>query len=106
MSISIDIGSSRPIQDYDDLKEWIADEVDRDLSAIEAKLEKGRGPIATVLVQEGTLKKGDALVSSIYHGRVRMMLNDRGDLIDEVKPGYSAEVIGLSGVPTAGGRPV
>jgi translation initiation factor IF-2 len=69
---------------------------------LEARLEKGRGPIATVLVQEGTLKKGDALVSGIHYGRVRMMLNDRGELIDEVKPGYSAEVIGLSGVPTAG----
>ena len=42
---------------------------------LEARLEKGRGPIGTVLVQEGTLRKGDALVSSIYHGRVRMMLN-------------------------------
>ncbi|MFT3709688.1 MAG: translation initiation factor IF-2 [Archangium sp.] len=69
---------------------------------LEARLEKGRGPIATVLVQEGTLRKGDALVSGIHYGRVRMMLNDRGELIDEVKPGYSAEVIGLSGVPTAG----
>jgi translation initiation factor IF-2 len=69
---------------------------------IEARLEKGRGPIATVLVQEGTLRKGDALVSGIHYGRVRMMLNDRGELIDEVLPGYSAEVIGLSGVPIAG----
>ncbi|MBL8924486.1 MAG: translation initiation factor IF-2 [Myxococcaceae bacterium] len=69
---------------------------------LEARLEKGRGPIATVLVQEGTLKKGDALVSGIHFGRVRMMVNDRGATIDEVMPGYSAEVIGLSGVPTAG----
>ncbi|MFZ5442776.1 MAG: translation initiation factor IF-2, partial [Myxococcota bacterium] len=69
---------------------------------LEARLEKGRGPIATVLVQEGTLRKGDAVVSGIHYGRVRMMLNDRGELVDEVKPGYSAEVIGLSGVPTAG----
>ncbi len=69
---------------------------------LEARLEKGRGPIATVLVQEGTLRKGDALVSGIHYGRVRMMLSDRGELIDEVKPGYSAEIIGLSGVPTAG----
>jgi translation initiation factor IF-2 len=69
---------------------------------LEARLEKGRGAIATVLVQEGTLHKGDAIVSGIQFGRVRMMLNDRGELIDEVKPGYSAEVIGLSGVPTAG----
>ncbi|MDP3157604.1 MAG: translation initiation factor IF-2 [Archangium sp.] len=69
---------------------------------LEARLEKGRGPIATVLVQEGTLRKGDSLVSGIHYGRVRMMLNDRGELVDEVKPGYSAEIIGLSGVPTAG----
>ncbi len=69
---------------------------------LEARLEKGRGPIATVLVQEGTLRKGDSLVSGTHYGRVRMMLNDRGELIDEVKPGYSAEIIGLSGVPTAG----
>jgi translation initiation factor IF-2 len=58
--------------------------------------------VATVLVQEGTLRKGDAIVSGTSYGRVRMMLNDRGELIDEVKPGYSAEVIGLSTVPTAG----
>jgi translation initiation factor IF-2 len=69
---------------------------------LEARLEKGRGPIATVLVQEGTLRRGDAVVSGAHAGRVRMMLNDRGDLIEEVLPGYSAEVIGLSGVPTAG----
>ncbi|MBE2252904.1 MAG: translation initiation factor IF-2, partial [Myxococcus sp.] len=69
---------------------------------LEARLEKGRGPIATVLVQEGTLRKGDALVSGAHFGRVRMMVNDRGQTIDEVKPGYSAEVIGMSGVPTAG----
>ena len=69
---------------------------------LEARLEKGRGPIATVLVQEATLRKGDALVSGAHFGRVRMMINDRGQTIDEVKPGYSAEVIGMSGVPTAG----
>jgi translation initiation factor IF-2 len=69
---------------------------------IEARLEKGRGPVATVLVQEGTLKKGDALVTGTHYGRVRMMVNDRGEQIDEIKPGYSCEVIGLSGVPTAG----
>jgi translation initiation factor IF-2 len=69
---------------------------------LEARLEKGRGPVATVLVQEGTLKKGDAIVTGLHYGRVRMLVNDRGELIDELKPGYSAEVIGLSGVPTAG----
>ncbi len=69
---------------------------------LEAFLEKGRGPIATVLVQEGTLRKGDAVVSGIHFGRVRMLVNDKGQTVDELKPGYSAEVIGLSGVPTAG----
>jgi translation initiation factor IF-2 len=71
-------------------------------TVIEARLEKGRGPVATVLVQEGTLKKGDAIVTGTDYGRVRMMTNDRGEQLDEVLPGYSAEVIGLSGVPIAG----
>jgi translation initiation factor IF-2 len=69
---------------------------------LEARLEKGRGPVATVLVQEGTLRRGDAVVSGTSYGRVRMMMNDRGETVDEVKPGYSAEVIGLSTVPVAG----
>jgi translation initiation factor IF-2 len=69
---------------------------------LEAYLEKGRGPIATVLVQEGTLRKGDAIVTGVHSGRVRMMTNDKGELIETLKPGYSAEVIGLSGVPSAG----
>ncbi len=51
---------------------------------IEAKLEKGRGPVATVLVQEGTLKKGDAIVTGTHYGRVRMMVNDRGEQVDEL----------------------
>ncbi|HEX5751936.1 MAG TPA: translation initiation factor IF-2 [Archangium sp.] len=69
---------------------------------IEAKLEKGRGPVATVLVQEGTLKVGDAVVTGTHFGRVRAMNNSRGESVKEVLPGYSAELIGLSGVPTAG----
>ena len=71
-------------------------------TVIEAKLEKGRGPVATVLVQEGTLKKGDAIVTGVEYGRVRMMINDRGEPVESLLPGYSAEVIGLSGVPTSG----
>jgi len=71
-------------------------------TVIEAKLEKGRGPVATVLVAEGTLHKGDAVVTGTHYGRVRMMVNDRGEQVDELLPGYTAEVIGLSGVPTAG----
>jgi translation initiation factor IF-2 len=71
-------------------------------TVLEARLEKGRGPVATVLVQEGTLRRGDAIVVGTHCGRVRMMINSNGELIDTVKPGYSAEVIGLSGVPSAG----
>ena len=71
-------------------------------TVIEAKLEKGRGPVATVLVQEGTLRTGDALVTGTHYGRVRAMLDGRGAPVKEVSPGYSAEVVGLSGVPTAG----
>jgi translation initiation factor IF-2 len=69
---------------------------------IEAKLEKGRGPVATVLVQEGTLRVGDALVTGIHHGKVRALMNERGEQVKEVPPGYPVEVLGLSGVPTAG----
>ncbi len=69
---------------------------------IEAKLEKGRGPVATVLVEEGTLKVGDALVTGIHYGRVRAMMDERGQLIEETPPGYPVEVLGLSGAPVAG----
>ncbi|MCL2012329.1 MAG: translation initiation factor IF-2 [Cystobacterineae bacterium] len=71
-------------------------------TVLEAKLEKGRGPVATVLIQEGTLRQGDALVTGTHHGRVRIIRNDRSEMVKEVFPGYSAEVVGLSGVPTAG----
>ncbi|RKI00505.1 translation initiation factor IF-2 [Corallococcus sp. AB038B] len=71
-------------------------------AVVEAKLERGRGPVATVLVQEGTLKLGDAIVTGTHYGRVRAMNNSRGEAVKEVKPGYCAEVVGLSGVPTAG----
>jgi translation initiation factor IF-2 len=69
---------------------------------IEAKLEKGRGPVATVLVQEGTLRVGDALVTGSHYGKVRAMMNERGEQVKAVLPGYPVEVLGLSGVPTAG----
>ena len=69
---------------------------------IEAKLEKGRGPVATVLVQEGTLRVGDSVVTGTHSGKLRAMTNSRGESVKEVLPGYSAEIIGLSGVPTAG----
>ena len=69
---------------------------------IEAKLEKGRGPVATVLVREGTLRTGDAIVSGTHYGRLRAMKDGQGRTVKEVSPGYPAEVVGLSGVPTAG----
>jgi translation initiation factor IF-2 len=69
---------------------------------IEAKLDKGRGPVATVLVQDGTLKLGDAIVSGTVAGKIRAMMNERGDHVEEVAPGYPVEVLGLSGVPVAG----
>jgi translation initiation factor IF-2 len=69
---------------------------------IEAKLEKGRGPVATVLVQEGTLRVGDPIVTGAEYGRVRAMMNERGEQVDDVGPGFPVEVLGLSGVPTAG----
>jgi translation initiation factor IF-2 len=69
---------------------------------IEAKLEKGRGPVATVLVQQGTLRVGDAIVTGSEYGRVRAMMNERGEQVDDVGPGFPVEVLGLSGVPTAG----
>jgi translation initiation factor IF-2 len=69
---------------------------------VEAKLDKGRGPVATVLVQEGTLKNGDYCVVGIHSGRVRAMQNDRGERVLEAGPSMPVEVIGLSGVPDAG----
>ncbi|MEZ4599261.1 MAG: translation initiation factor IF-2 [Syntrophotaleaceae bacterium] len=69
---------------------------------VEARLDKGRGPVATVLVQEGTLRTGDPVVTGIYHGRVRTMTNDRGILVEEAGPSSPVEVTGLSGTPEAG----
>jgi translation initiation factor IF-2 len=69
---------------------------------VEAKLEKGRGPVATVLVQEGTLRVGDALVTGVHYGKVRAMMNERGEQVKDVLPGYPVEVLGLNGVPNAG----
>ena len=69
---------------------------------VEAKLDKGRGPVATVLVQEGTLKGGDYFVAGVHYGRVRAMQNDRGDKILAAGPAMPVEVIGFTGVPDAG----
>ena len=69
---------------------------------IEAKLDKGRGPVATVLVQDGTLRPGDSLVTGSIYGKIRVITNERGERIDAVLPGQPAEILGLSGVPVAG----
>jgi translation initiation factor IF-2 len=68
---------------------------------IEAKLDRGRGPVATVLIQEGTLREGDAFVSRTEFGRVRAMINDQGRRISEAGPSMPVEVIGFSRVPQA-----
>lgn len=69
---------------------------------IEARLDKGRGPIATVLVQNGVLKKGDILLAGREFGRVRALFNENGRTVDEAGPSTPVEVQGLSGVPAAG----
>jgi len=69
---------------------------------VEAELDKGRGPVATVLVQTGTLKVGDAVVAGLHHGRVRAMLSDKGKKIHDAGPATPVEILGLSGVPLAG----
>ena len=69
---------------------------------IEAQLDKGRGPVATVLVQNGTLRIGDAIVAGTTFGHVRAMINDRGDNVKKAGPSVPVEVLGLSGVPAAG----
>jgi translation initiation factor IF-2 len=69
---------------------------------IESRLDKGRGPIATVLVQEGTLKPGDVFIAGSHYGRMRAMLNDRGGKIEEARPSTPVEVIGFADIPEAG----
>lgn len=69
---------------------------------IEAKLDKGRGPVATVLVQKGSLHVGDAVVSGAAYGRVRAMLDDKGKRVKKVGPSTPVEILGLSEVPDAG----
>jgi translation initiation factor IF-2 len=71
-------------------------------AVIEAKLDKGRGPVATVLVARGTLKVGDILVAGSEWGRVRLLINDRGETIETAGPAVPVEVLGLSAVPEAG----
>jgi translation initiation factor IF-2 len=69
---------------------------------LEAKMEKGRGTVATLLVQNGTLRVGDNFIGGSAYGRVRAMFDDRGDSVDEVGPSSAVEVLGLQGIPQAG----
>ncbi|MCE2923519.1 MAG: translation initiation factor IF-2, partial [Roseomonas sp.] len=71
-------------------------------TVIESKLDRGRGPVATVLVQKGTLKQGDIVVAGAEWGRVRAMLDDKGRQLKDAGPSLPVEILGLSGVPTAG----
>jgi translation initiation factor IF-2 len=71
-------------------------------TVIEAKIERGRGPVATVLVQSGTLKVGDVYVVGTFSGRVRALIDDRGVKTQQAGPSIPVEVIGLPGVPSAG----
>jgi translation initiation factor IF-2 len=71
-------------------------------SVLEARLEKGRGPVLSILIKRGTLKVGTPIVAGSFSGKVRAMLDDKGNIISELKPGMAAEVLGLEGVPSAG----
>jgi translation initiation factor IF-2 len=73
-------------------------------TVIEAKLDRGRGPVATVLVQRGTLRVGDLVVAGAEWGRVRALVSDTGDPIDSAGPSLPVEVLGFSGTPDAGDR--
>src|ERR1700745_3358249 len=73
-------------------------------TVIEAKLDRGRGPVATLLVQRGTLRGGDIIVAGAEMGRVRALISDQGDTIDEAGPSVPVEVLGFNGPPEAGDR--
>jgi len=69
---------------------------------VEAQIDSGRGAVATVLVREGTLRAGDSVVCGMHHGRIRAMLDDRGNQLESAGPSIPVEIVGLSGVPMAG----
>ena len=69
---------------------------------VEAKIDTGRGPVATVLVQDGTLRNGDPVVCGIHFGKIRAMLDDKGAQVESAGPSIPVEILGLSGVPVAG----
>ncbi|MEA3230174.1 MAG: translation initiation factor IF-2, partial [Thermodesulfobacteriota bacterium] len=69
---------------------------------VEAKLDTGRGPVATILVRDGTLRIGDPVVCGVHYGKIRSLLSDRGEMVKTAGPAIPVEIIGLSGVPMAG----
>ena len=71
-------------------------------TVLEARLEKGRGKVTTILVQSGTLKKGDIMIAGLEYGKVKQIVNDQGKVLKEAGPSTPIEVLGLSGVPNAG----
>lgn len=73
---------------------------------VESRLDKGHGPVATVLIQRGTLKRGDIVLAGLHYGKVRAMLDDTGKKVDQVGPSIPVEVLGLSGTPSAGDEAV
>lgn len=73
-------------------------------AVLEAELSKGRGPVATIIVNEGTIRVGDYVVAGTSYGRVRALIDDKGDRRDTAGPSLPVELMGLSGVPTAGER--
>ena len=86
-----------------EILELAADPDERAVGAIvEAQLDKGRGPVATVLVQTGTLRQGDFIVAGEHHGKVRAMTNSLGESVKEAGPSMPVAVLGLGGVPNAG----
>ena len=70
--------------------------------AIEAHLDRGRGPVATALIQRGTLKIGDSIVAGSAYGRVRALINDRGETVDQAPPSMPVQIMGLESIPGAG----
>jgi len=71
-------------------------------TVIEAKLDKNRGPLATILIQGGTLKVGDTFISGVHFGKARVLIDDTGENIPQAGPSTPIQVLGLSGVPDAG----
>ena len=71
-------------------------------TVIEANLDRARGPVATLLIQNGTLRVGDAIVAGSVFGKIRAMIDDRGAKVEAASPSFAVEVLGLNNVPSAG----